>query len=145
MVNRSTLAIGLLMAVSAWGQLRPGMGAGGHGHGGGAAAGRIHFPAGRPSMPGLGPGAGFGSVVNPSGIPQMFGVVNPVFSPNTSFGQRLGATVTGSDWAVGAYHRQAWRGGIVPYPVFVGGYGATYQAPAPNVTVVNGRRACPWR
>ncbi len=137
MVNRSTLAIGLLMAVSAWGQLRPGMGGGGHGHGGGAAAGRIHFPAGRPSMPGLGPGAGFGSVVNPSGIPQMFGVVNPVFSPNTSFGQRLGATVTGSDWAVGAYHRQAWRGGIVPYPVFVGGYGATYQAPAPNVTVVN--------
>ena len=85
--------------------------------------------------------------MNPSGVPQHFGVVNPIYSPsNLTFGQRLGATVTGSDWAVGAYHRQRWRGGIVPVPVFIGGYAGYdpgYQAPAPNVTVINAPQPSP--
>lgn len=125
--------VGCAVVLSAFGQGRVGGGPGGRG-GAGAPPARGIFPA--PPQRAF-PGAGFGSVVNPSGVPQHFGVVNPIYSPNLSFGQRLSATVSGSDWAVGAYHKQPWRGGIVPYPVFIGGYTSTYQAPAPNVTVIN--------
>lgn len=140
-----------VLAASAFGQGRVGgggHGGGGYGGGGGRGPGgppRGVFPAAPAPRPF--PGAGFGSVVNPSGVPQQFGVVNPIYSPNLSFGQRLGATVTGSDWAVGAYHKQPWRGGIVPVPVFIGGgyggYTSTYQAPVPNVTVINAPQPSP--
>jgi len=144
MVKLQSAILVSVLAVSAFGQARVGPAPSG-GRGGGRgftpppARGYIQTPpAPRPF-----PGAGFGSVINPSGVPQNFGVVNPIYSPNLSFGQRLGATVTGSDWAVGAYQRQRWRGGIVPLPVFIGGYTSAYQAPAPNVTVINAPQPSP--
>ncbi|MEP7366364.1 MAG: hypothetical protein ABI972_24155 [Acidobacteriota bacterium] len=139
-----------VLALSAFGQLHLGGGGGGtgggRGHGGGAGApSRGVRPA--PPIQQPFPGGGFGSVVNPSGVPQNIGIVNPIYNPGLSFGQRLGATVTGFDWAVGAYGRQRWRGGIVPVPVFIGsGYGGFdpyYQAPVPNVTVINAPQPSP--
>lgn len=137
MMNLRVAILGCAVVFAAYGQGRVSAGGGsrggfgGGGFGGGPARGISAAPV-RPF-----PGAGLGSVVNPSGVPQMFGVVNPIYSPNLSFGQRLSATVSGSDWSVGAYQRQRWRGGIVPYPVFIGGFTSTYQAPVPNVTVIN--------
>lgn len=131
MMNLRLAMVGCVVVLSAFGQGRVGAGPGGRGSGPPPVRGISPAPQ-RPF-----PGAGFGSVVNPSGVPQQFGVVNPIYSPNLSFGQRLSATVSGSDWSAGAYHKQPWRGGIVPYPVFIGGYTSTYQAPVPNVTVIN--------
>jgi hypothetical protein len=151
MVKIHVAILAAVVAVSAFGQGRVGgvgRGGGGGGRGPGSGGGsppRGYFPTPAPQRPF--PGAGFGSVVNPSGVPQNFGVVNPIYSPNLTFGQRLGATVTGSDWAVGAYNRQRWRGGVVPVPVFIGsgyvGYDSTYQAPMPNVTVINAPQPSP--
>lgn len=103
-----------------------------------SAQGRVHGGGAPPR-----PSTGFGNVVNPSGVQPRFGVVNPIYSQPTTFGQRLSGAVSGNDWSVGSYHRQRWHGGIVPVPVFIGGgfgggYGyAGYPAPAPNVTVIN--------
>lgn len=145
MVKTRVAILVSVMAVAAFGQGRVGGGGRGGGFGGGhgprpGAPPRGVFPTPQPRLP----GGGFGSVVNPSGVPQRFGVVNPIYSQPLTFGQRLGATVTGSDWAVGAYHRQRWRGGIVPVPVFIGGgYPTMYEAPVPNVTVINAPQPSP--
>ena len=149
MVKIQAVLLASVLAVTAFGQVRVSGGGGrgggfggGFGGGRGVGAGRSVGPVSPAPQPRF-PGAGFGNVINPSGVPQLFGVVNPIYSPgNLTFAQRLGATVTGSDWAVGAYHRQRWRGGIVPVPVYIGGgYGGygfdSYYQPQPNVTVIN--------
>lgn len=87
-------------------------------------------------------GLGFGNVVFPGGTAPAGSSATP------SFGQRLGATIRGNPYGVAGWHTSSGRQhpfvapAIVPYPVFVGGYGYGYT-PEPVVTVVQAPPAPP--
>jgi hypothetical protein len=87
--------------------------------------------------------SGFGSVVFPGGVRSFGSAVNPVYSNNSSFANRLGVVVSGmpativaprQNFIQGSYSYGYGGAAVYPYPVVVGGYG--YQQSQPQVTVI---------